>query len=379
MGGKRRLVYLVFALLLTFNFIHVYAADTVEDLKKKQKNVEKQMEEKKEEIKAMENQTKDLSKEIDELDKKMNQANDELNKVEEELKELELSIDRTTLELEEAEENISEKDDTFKKRLRVMYKIGNAEYLEILLSSANIKDLLSRVDMVKAIAKHDTELIKYMKEQRDVIETKKTELETQKSAIEVSKIRLEARRRDLAQATRTKEDLMGRYKQDIKAYEKEHNKLEDLSNSISADIVRLSRVEGPYSGGAMKWPVPGRTRISSPYGYRVHPILNTNRLHTGIDIPAPTGTSIVAASDGTVIYSGTLGGYGRTIMIDHGGGIVTLYAHNSALLVSESQQVKAGATIARAGSTGMSTGPHLHFEVRENGAYVDPMPYLKGN
>ncbi len=375
---KRKIVYLLLALIFTFNFIQVYAADTVDDLKKQQKNINKQIENTKKEIKAIEKQAKDVSKQIADLDVKMDNATNELDKVEKELQDLELNIEKTTLDLKEAEENVSDKQETFNKRLRVMYKNGNVGYLEVLLSSTNIKDFLSRQDMIKAIAKHDTELIEYMKEQRDIIDTKKTELEMQRNAVELSKTKLEARRRDLAKATREKEDLMGRLEKDKAAYEKEYDKLNDYAKEIESKIVKLQRVTTPYSGGAMSWPVPGYSRISSPYGDRIHPVFKTKKLHTGIDIPAPTGTSITAASDGTVIYSGTLGGYGKTIMIDHGGGIVTLYGHNSSLVVSEGQEVKRGATIAKAGSTGVSTGPHCHFEVRKNGAYVDPIPWLKG-
>ena len=127
----------------------------------------------------------------------------------------------------------------------------------------------------------------------------------------------------------------------------------------------------------MAWPVPSSSRITSPYGYRTHPILRTRSFHSGVDIAAPTGTPIVAANDGTVIYSGTRGGYGKCIIIDHGGGTATLYAHCSQLLVSSGTTVSRGSTIAKVGSTGQSTGPHCHFEVRINGSTTEPMAYLR--
>ncbi|NLK43820.1 MAG: DUF3450 family protein [Tissierellia bacterium] len=377
MKSKRRIMYLILALIMSFNFIYAYA-DTLDDLKKQQKNLNQQIENTKKEIKTLEQQTKEISKEIEELDKKMDMATNELEQVEKEIEELEQKIEETSTELEEAESKIDEKQNTFNKRLRVMYKTGNVGYLEVLLASADLKDFLSRTDMLKAIAKHDTELIKYMKDQRDTIELKKTELEMQKKAMELSKTKLEERRRELDTVTRAKEELMRGYEKDLKVYEAQIDKLNEVAKNIEAEIVKRQRNTGPYEGGQMKWPVPGYSRISSPFGYRIHPILKTKKLHTGIDIPASTGTPIVAAAAGTVIYTGTLGGYGKTVMVDHNGGIVTLYAHNSSIVVKEGQVVKKGDTIAKAGSTGMSTGPHLHFEVRENGVYVDPMPYLKG-
>lgn len=378
MQKNKRILYVVLALVFVLNFTQVISAQKLDTLKKNQKNATQEMKKKKEEIKVIKEETKSVSKEIEELDKKMDKATVELTAVEKEIEAIEANIVKTTKELEEAERNVNENQETFNSRIRVMYKTGNVGYLEILLSSSDVKDFLSRKDMIKAIADHDKELIQYMKEQRSLIETTKMELETQKKSVEVSKSKLESRRRDLASATRAKESLIERLIEDEKALEKEHDALNDYAKKIEADIVKLMRNTNPYSGGAMAWPVPGRTSISSPYGYRIHPIFKTRKLHTGIDIPAPTGTNIVAASEGTVIHAGSLGGYGKTVMIDHGGGIATLYGHNSSITVGNGAYVKKGDIIAKAGSTGYSTGPHLHFEVRKNGAYVDPLPWVKG-
>jgi len=376
--NKKWIVYILVIVILSLTFVQAYA-DTVSDLKKQQKNINKQIDKTKNEIKGIQNQTKDVAKQIEELDMKVSDAASELDKVENDLVQLNLKIEETIVELHAAEAKLDQQEDTFNQRLRVMYKNGNIGYLEVLLSSGDIKEFLSRKDMIQEIAEYDKDLIMFMKEQRDIIDIKKNELEGQRASVEVTKSKLEARKRDLERVTRDKELLMGRLQEDIKAYEKEYDKLNDYAKQIESKIVKLQRNTGPYSGGKMAWPVPGYSRISSYYGYRIHPIFKTKKLHTGIDIPAPTGTPITAASEGTVIFADWLGGYGKAIMVDHGGGIVTLYGHNSSITASVGKKVKRGDTIAKAGSTGNSTGPHSHFEVRKNGAYVDPLPWLKGN
>lgn len=407
---KRGSILLLVLIMVTLTIGQAFAGN-MNDLKEKQSNIKDRMTTTQSELKSTQAEARNIKKEIQELDEQVSEATVELHNVTTQLEELNQDIIKTTEELKEAEENLALKIDEFYSRLRTMYKNGNSGYLEVLLSASDISDLLSRNHMLQQIADYDRELIAFIKEQKEVIEAKKAELEEQKAEVEVVKEQIEDHKAELEKATKEKESFMANLLEDIDTYEKEYDDLNKQADEITAQIKALqakeaaeraareraaaanatrqgqaSRTGGnnnpspapsPNTGGRMAWPVPASSRVTSPFGYRIHPIYRDSRMHTGIDIAAPSGTAIVAADSGTVISSSYMGGYGNTVMIDHGGGMVTLYAHNSANLVSVGQAVSRGQTVALMGSTGNSTGPHLHFEVRQNGGYVNPLPWIR--
>lgn len=405
-----RKISAVLLVSLTLSLGSASFADKTKDLKNEQNKIKNQLSTTQKKLKKAQNESKSVEQQIDELDKKMNSASIELVKVEDEISEISKNISENEKELKRAEKELEEKQENFESRIRVMYMNGNVGYLELLLTSKDIKDFFSRKDMVQAIAEQDKELLKVMKEQKDIIEENKKELESQRASLAAAKTKLKSRKKDLETATRSKKVLMTKLQKDVDSFEKEYDKLNNFAVEIEDKIVKLQEEQrakeaakqqkpsnqgssgnsGASSGssssgstsstptsGRMTWPIPGHGRVSSYFGYRIHPIFHTKKMHTGIDIPAPSGSSVVAASSGTVIHSGWLGSYGNVVMIDHGGGIVTLYAHNSSTVARKGQSVGKGTVIARVGSTGNSTGPHSHFEVRKNGKYIDPLPWVR--
>lgn len=319
---------------------------------------------------------KSVQEQLNYLSGEIQKAEQELNSLNNQITDTENRIADTQQALEEAILSIEEKQDLLAKRLNAMYRNGNVAYAEVLFNSKDFSELLSNMDMVKLIVESDVELLQFMEEQRIVIEDKKAELEVNRRYLAELKHTVENQREFLVVTRGEQQRLKAELEAEKQAMEAQLNQLEKEAKNLEQVLVNLQS-DRVYEGGEIRWPVPGHSRISSPYGNRIHPILGTRRFHSGIDIPAPTGTNIIAAGSGTVAFAGNRGGYGRTVFVDHGGGIITLYAHCNTLLVSEGQRVDAGQTIAKVGSTGMSTGPHLHFEVRKNGKYVDPMPWLR--
>jgi murein DD-endopeptidase MepM/ murein hydrolase activator NlpD len=349
------------------------------------------------EIGVKERELKEIADELKKVDSKIklnksDQYNiiDKINVVENEIKKLdgeivglndninltEISIKNTQIELTEKNSELEEMKSILSKRIRVMYKTGDVGYAEVLLGSKSFIDLLNRIEIVKKIVKHDKNLITLVKEKIEKIESLKVGLEENKVELSNYKLEVEVNKSYLVTNESKLEVQKSELKNNIKLLEAMEDKLEEDANKVT-DIIKNLKMKAEYVGGQMGWPVPSSYRITSPFGYRIHPVYHTKKLHTGIDIAAKTRTNIVAAQTGNIIYNDWLGGYGKVVMIDHGGGYVTLYAHLSSSVVKIGQEVTRGDLIAKSGTTGVSTGPHLHFEVRINGDYVNPLNYLK--
>lgn len=338
-------------------------------------NIEAQIKKEKEKLNANISQKEKLERQatIEEKEKEMLEA--ELQLIFKEIESLEASI-------KDAENKYNAKEEEFYERARLIYIYSKKSPLEILAESNSIVDFFRRVKLLSLVSKLDKEALRELILQKQEIEYKKAlqdeNAQKMDELIEQKEIKineLNMTKQELQQTIETMRNKVSILQSEEEALKKEAEEIKKMLQKLE-EQKKKEGGQDKYTGGVMIWPVPSSTRITSPYGYRV--LFGKKEFHTGIDIGAGYGNSILAATDGVVISSGTRGGYGNCVIIDHGGGIVTLYAHASSLLVKVGQQVKKGQIIAKIGSTGRSTGNHLHFEVRVNGNHTDPMPYLTG-
>ena len=376
MFKKIAAILIIFILSVPYAGIYANTSD-IDKLQADQNRLNQQIKQTQSSINKVKNERKTVAMAIEDLDKRLNQAEDELSSVENQLFQLENQIALTTRELERASTEAANQKELLKKRVRVMYENGNAGYMSVILNSTSFSEFISNVDFLKKIISFDMNLLNKMKSYRDSVEEKKTKLASELEEKERLKNEIGKKKEQVETTKQVKEMTLKEILSDLKELERQEDKLLEQSKEIAKKIVELQSKE-KYIGGELGWPAPGYYKITSQYGNRNHPILKKKKMHTGIDIAVPSGTSVIAANAGKVIYSGYNGGYGNTVIIDHGGKISTLYAHNSKLLVKVGDKVEKGKVISKSGSTGLSTGPHLHFEVRENGQHVDPMKYLTG-
>ena len=319
---------------------------------------------------------------MQEIEDKVIEYQKEVDDLGKQMQELQTSIDDATGKLQIASQDYDAKSDMLAQRLVAMYEAGDTSYLDVLLKSNSLTDFLSRYYAIEELAKYDSELIDQVKFEKNNIEQTREKLEKEQAEIKILKARSEQTTVVLNNMKTLQQSYVDKLSEGEKTLQEQITKYKQEQQEIQAKIMEATNTIVPniqYTGGEMLWPVAASgTVITSNFGIREHPIQGIVKQHTGLDIAgAPTGTPIVAALDGVVTHAGWLGGYGNCVMISHGNGVVTLYGHGNKVVTEVGKQVKQGETIMELGSTGNSTGPHCHFEVRINGNYTNPLNYLK--
>ena len=318
-----------------------------------------------------------VAAEIQVIDEEVAVASDDYRRVKKLLDITETNIESIEEDLAEKTEQLSERASILKKRVRDIYMHGQISYIDVLFGAEDFRDLSTRMDLWKKIIRQDYELIKTIIAQRTAILEAKEKLETEQGHQKLLVDIAEKREASIVERRNRKQAIMDNLEMEREAADRACEESLGASREVEY-LIRQRQGSGSSASavgpGGMSWPLIGE--ITSQYGWRVHPIWGDSRYHSGMDIAGDYGDEIRAAAAGEVIHSGWISGYGYTIIIDHGGSLTTLYGHNEALNVGVGQHVERGDVIAYCGSTGNSTGPHCHFEVRIDGELTDPEAYL---
>lgn len=367
------------------------AASSTDSLKKAQEDkaqLEKELKEAQETIQDLKESKGNIEDKVAQLNKQLINISSRITDLENELTQKSEDITATQEELEAAKVDEAQQYEDMKVRIQFMYENGQSTYLEALLSSRDISELLNAAEYIAQIQSYDRQKLTEYQETVEQIANMEAQLEQEYTELQELKATVEHDKETVAAMMRQKEselagiaDNIADAQSEADYYAAEIQAQEEMIAAIKraeAEKAAAGIVDNPYAGGVFTWPCPSSTRITSDYGTRISPTSGASSNHKGIDIGAAHGADIVAAADGTVkaaTYSSAAGNY---VMIDHGGGVYTVYMHASSLTVSTGQTVAAGQVIAKVGSTGISTGSHLHFGVSLNGSYVSPWSYLGG-
>jgi murein DD-endopeptidase MepM/ murein hydrolase activator NlpD len=333
--------------------------DEIEELKRKEKNS----------LNTVINFKSSLTKEENKYGEIKENLKSQKTEQEEDMKIIEDTLEKAKLDYEKSLDN-------FKSRARSIYMNSNKSYLDLLLDSRDLVEFTSKFYILNNMAKKDREIIQNLKTSKKDFEYKKDLLEMELRQLSMKIEKYDKTIDSIKDSKITLNSKINSLNEKIRKLEMEEDTLLEESKKLASKIKLFQMSPKKYIGGKMLWPVPSCFNITSQYGMRMHPVLGYRRMHTGIDIAGASGASIVAANGGTVRVASWEGGYGNTVIIDHGGGIASLYAHCSSILVKVGTKVDTGNTIAKIGSTGVSTGPHLHFEIRKSGEPIDPLNYL---
>lgn len=375
-------------------------SDSIREKQSQISEMEEQQEKLKDTLTDLEQVKKNLETKKDNLTEYVAQLDAQMSEIEANISELntqiaakEAELETTQAELDKAVAQEEEQYASMISRIKLMYQTGTDSIIETLITATSFSDFLNRADYIEKVTTADQELFDTYKTTREYVELCEQQLELEKEILDQSKANVEAEQSSLDTLITQKNADITAYESDISNQEQTIEEYEAMIASQDAEIAALeaavaeekkallaSSISGgdvlSYDGGVFKFPLASYTRVSDDYGWRIHPILGVEQFHNGVDFAAPAGTAIYAAYDGQVVaatYSSTMGNY---VMIDHGDGLYTIYMHASALYVSKGDVVVRGETIAAVGTTGRSTGNHLHFSVRKDGEYVSPWNYI---
>lgn len=375
----RKILCIVLAFVIcSFSLFSCVRAEDTSDLQTQQQELQNQIDAASDELEGVQSDLSENLQQIQKLDEKIETSQNEIQELTTKITQLQTSIEEVEGKLKIAEEKYKKQKEILEARLVAMYESSDTQYLDVILSSRSISDFLSNYFLITELASYDTQLLEEMESRKNEIELSKKKLDRDKEQLATIKQNQTRTAKILENTKSVRQNYMDRLSDKEKELQTQIDEYTTRFAEINAEILALAMegLDTKYIGGELAWPVPGYTRISSKYGMRYHPILHYTKLHTGVDISAPQGANFIAANDGIVTKAGFNSAYGNMVIIDHGGGISTLYAHGSQILVEVGQIVKRGDAILKVGSTGYSTGPHAHFEVRLNGVVTDPMPYI---
>jgi len=341
-------------------------------------------------INGLESQKQEISSYVFELDAEVAEIQSNIDSLNEMIADKEAEIENTKQELALAEQTANDQYEAMKERIRFMYEKGDNLYLEMLLESGTFAEMLNKADYIEQLSAYDRRMLEQYRLTVEYTRVCQEELEAEQEVLEEAKVAAQEEQENVNALIAEKETQILAYESSIQTQEdaaREYDEelaaqneiIEALEAQVAADRAALAdatRIQ--YDGGVFAWPAPSYTRISDYYGWRMHPTLGVEKFHNGVDLAAPGGSPILAAYDGQVIAAGYSSSMGNYVMIDHGDSLYTIYMHASAMYVSKGDYVTRGQQIGAVGTTGRSTGNHLHFGVRLNGAYVDPMSYISG-
>ncbi len=347
-------------------------------LESQRDELQNQIDEASGELEDVQNELSENLQQVQKLDERIATSQQELDELNNKISELQKTTEEVESNLNEVQEKYDRQKELLDNSLIAIYESSDTKYLDVILSSKSISEFLSNYFLVTELASYEMDLLNEMEAKKEEIETSKKKLEENQKQLAEIKTNQTKTAKVLENTKTVRENFIAKLSDEEKEIQTKIDEYNTRFNEINAEILALAMegIDTKYIGGELAWPVPGYTRISSKYGMRTHPITGVYKLHTGVDISAPMGANFIAANDGIVTKAGYNSAYGNMVIIDHGGGVSTLYAHGSEILVQVGQVVKRGDAVLKVGSTGYSTGPHAHFEVRLNGVVTDPMPYI---